>query len=116
MQYSSLVRRISGRSTEVWEIHYEAQKRLEHGEDIIILSVGEESDKTTPDEIQETAIASIRGGRHHYTDRIYCGKAGAGCFTNPGSGPSQAKQVQKVLWIFFLPLAPISKLCQRKIF
>ena len=67
MHYSSLVGRISGESAEVWEIHYEARKRLERGEDIIILSVGEESGETTPDEIQEAAIASIRGGRHHYT-------------------------------------------------
>ena len=67
MHYSSLVGRISGESAEVWKIHYEARKRLERGEDIIILSVGEESGETTPDEIQEAAIASIRGGRHHYT-------------------------------------------------
>ncbi|MDP6329803.1 MAG: arginine--pyruvate aminotransferase AruH, partial [SAR324 cluster bacterium] len=60
MSYSSLVDRISGESAEVWDIHNEARKRLDRGEDVILLSIGEESDETTPDAIQQEAIESIR--------------------------------------------------------
>ena len=67
MKYSSLVERIAGESAEVWDIHYEARKRFENGEDVIMLSIGEESDETTPASIQKKAIASIQRGRHHYT-------------------------------------------------
>ena len=67
MKYSSLVKRIAGESSEVWNIHYEARKRFEIGEDVIMLSIGEESDETTPAAIQKEAITSIQRGRHHYT-------------------------------------------------
>ena len=66
MRYSSLVDRISGESTNVWAIHYEATARRERGEDILILSLGQESDQYTPKGIQQTAIDAIRSGRHHY--------------------------------------------------
>ncbi len=67
MKYSSLVKRIAGESSEVWDIHNEARKRFENGEDVLMLSIGEESDEETPILIQQEAIASIQRGRHHYT-------------------------------------------------
>ena len=67
MKYSSLVKRIAGESTEVWDIHNEARKRFENGEDVIMLSIGEESEENTPILIQQEAINSIQRGRHHYT-------------------------------------------------
>jgi len=67
VHYSSLVDRVGGESVDVWAIHYEARKRLHNGEDIIILSVGEESDQNTPLPVQQAAINSISTGRHHYT-------------------------------------------------
>ena len=70
MKYSSLVERIAGESTEVWDIQNEARKRFENGEDLIMLSIGEESDKTTPIYIQQEAIASIQRGRHHYSQVV----------------------------------------------
>lgn len=70
MNYSSLVERIAGESAEVWDIHNEARKRFENGEDVIMLSIGEESDETTPASIQKEAIASIQRGRHHYTQVV----------------------------------------------
>ena len=70
MKYSSLVERITGESAEVWDIHNEARKRFENGEDVIMLSIGEESDETTPASIQKEAIASIQRGRHHYTQVV----------------------------------------------
>ncbi|GIS88064.1 MAG: hypothetical protein CM1200mP18_07740 [Gammaproteobacteria bacterium] len=62
-----LIHRIGGKSTDVWEIHYEAKKRQQHHDDVIVLSVGEESDEYTPREIQQAGIESIESGRHHYT-------------------------------------------------
>ena len=53
MKYSSLVERIAGESAEVWDIHNETRKRFENGEDVIMLSIGEESDETTPTSIQK---------------------------------------------------------------
>ena len=70
MKYSSLVERIAGESAEVWDIHNEARKRFENGEDVIMLSIGEESDEKTPASIQKEAIASIQRGRHHYTQVV----------------------------------------------
>ena len=70
MKYSSLVKRIAGESTEVWDIHNEARKRFENGEDVLMLSIGEESDEKTPVLIQQEAIASILRGRHHYTQVV----------------------------------------------
>ena len=65
MHFSSTVERISGESAKVWEIHHAARHRQRQGDDVIILSVGEESAEPTPESIQEAIIASILGGRHH---------------------------------------------------
>ena len=70
MKYSSLVERIAGESSEVWNIHNEARKRFKNGENVIMLSIGEESDAKTPAPIQHAAIASILRGRHHYTQVV----------------------------------------------
>ena len=67
MKFSSLTGRIAGKSADSWEIHYEALARYQAGEDIIMLSVGQESDQLTADEIVEAAVSSLRSGRHHYT-------------------------------------------------
>ena len=61
MKYSSLVKRIAGESAEVWDIHEEGRKRLAQGEDVIMLSIGEESDQTTPASIQQEACTALRG-------------------------------------------------------
>ena len=70
MKYSSLVKRIAGESTQVWDIHNEARNRFENGEDVLMLSIGEESDEKTPVLVQQEAIASIQRGRHHYTQVV----------------------------------------------
>ena len=64
LPFSSLIHRVGGKSADVWAIHYEAKTRQQHDHDVIILSVGEESDEYTPGEIQQTAIESIESGRH----------------------------------------------------
>ena len=66
MKFSTLTQRISGESVDSWAVHYEGLARREAGEDVIILSVGQETDEYTDDEIVSSAIASLRNGRHHY--------------------------------------------------
>lgn len=67
MKFSSLTERISGESVDSWEVHYEGLARREAGEDVIVLSVGQETDEVTADVIVESAVTSLRSGRHHYT-------------------------------------------------
>ena len=67
MHFSSLTQRISGESVDAWDVHYEGLARLEAGEDIIILSVGQETEELTPAAIVDAAVRSLQSGRHHYT-------------------------------------------------
>ena len=68
MKYASLTRRIAGASTDAWEIHNRARQRISNGEAIILLSIGEESDRQASDSIVDSAVDSLRRGRHHYTE------------------------------------------------
>jgi len=67
MKFSSLTNRISGESVDAWNVHYEGLARREAGEDIIVLSVGQETDEFTSDIIVDSAVDSLKKGRHHYT-------------------------------------------------
>jgi len=70
MRYASLVERISpGNDSDgdPWEVHELARERALLGEDIILLSIGQEADEVTPDVIVNSAIASLQNGDHHYT-------------------------------------------------
>ena len=66
MQYSALVKRISGEGADAWNVHHEARAALERGEDVILLSVGD-PDLDTPLPVLERAIERLRGGDTHYT-------------------------------------------------
>jgi arginine:pyruvate transaminase len=68
MKYSSVTERIGGDSVDAWDVHYRGMARLEAGEDIILLSVGQESDETTPQAIVNSAVDSLQRGRHHYSE------------------------------------------------
>lgn len=67
MKFSSITERISGESVDTWEVHYEGLERLEAGDDVIVLSVGQETEEFTDDVIVDAAIESLRQGKHHYT-------------------------------------------------
>ena len=67
MKFSTLTERIGGESVDVWQVHYDAMARVDAGEDVIVLSVGEQRDAVTPAPIVEAAVRSLRKGRHHYT-------------------------------------------------
>ena len=66
MRYSGLTSRVGGEGADAWEVHRIAMERLAAGEDIIVLSVGEEMDMPTPAGIVDSAIRSLAAGRHHY--------------------------------------------------
>jgi len=65
MRYSGLVDRINVAGSNAWELHSEGARRLRAGEDIILLSIGDH-EFDTPAPIVDSAIASLRSGRHHY--------------------------------------------------
>lgn len=67
MKFSSLVDRIADDGVDAWDVHYDGVARKEAGEDIIILSVGQETEEFTPSNIVDAAVESLRSGRHHYT-------------------------------------------------
>ncbi len=67
MNFSDVTKRISGESVDSWAVHYRGLARLEAGEDILLLSVGQETEERTPQPIVDAAIQSLQAGRHHYT-------------------------------------------------
>ena len=69
MRYASLTARVApADDTDPWEVHERALARLDAGEEVTLLSIGQEADRRTPDGVVEAAVESLRGGRHHYTD------------------------------------------------
>ncbi|MCB1465493.1 MAG: aminotransferase class I/II-fold pyridoxal phosphate-dependent enzyme, partial [Nitratireductor sp.] len=49
-----------------WEVHFEAERRLAAGEEIIMCSIGDH-DFHTPGETVEACVDALRAGHHHYT-------------------------------------------------
>ncbi|WP_324710806.1 pyridoxal phosphate-dependent aminotransferase [Pseudomonas citronellolis] len=67
MRFSNLTQRIAGPGAAAWDIHYRALARLEQGDDILLLSVGD-PDFDTPSPIVQSAIDSLLAGNTHYSD------------------------------------------------
>lgn len=67
MKFSKLTQRIQGEGADAWNIHYRALERQAHGDDVIVLSIGD-PDFDTPEAITEAAVESLRGGATHYAD------------------------------------------------
>jgi arginine:pyruvate transaminase len=67
MRYADLTQRIAGESVDTWATHYEAMHRMDAGEEIFLLSVGQESDMLSPPGVVAAGVSSIENGRHHYT-------------------------------------------------
>lgn len=68
MKFASLTQRLGSDSADAWHVHTLATKRKDAGEDIIMLSIGEESGVPASTEVTEAACNSLRSGRHHYSD------------------------------------------------
>lgn len=65
--YTSFCQRIQGDGAAAWDIHMQAQKAADNGEDIIVMSVGD-PDMDTPVAVVDAAIDSLRAGDTHYVD------------------------------------------------
>ena len=57
-----------GQSIDPWAVHSMACQRVAAGEDITLLSIGQEVHETTPQLVVDQAISSLKAGRHHYAD------------------------------------------------
>lgn len=75
MKYSTLTQRIQEKSDatdghviDPWAVHMMANERIALGEDITILSIGQEVHEQTPTLVVEKAVECLRAGRHHYAD------------------------------------------------
>ena len=75
MKYSSLTDRIQekstatdGQSIDPWAVHALATQRVNAGEKITVLSIGQEVRELTPNAVVDAAINSLESGRHHYAD------------------------------------------------
>ncbi len=67
MRFSALTQRIAGDGAAAWDIHYRALARLERGEDVLLLSVGD-PDFDTPQPIIQAAVDSLLCGNTHYAE------------------------------------------------
>ncbi len=67
MRFSDLTQRIAGDGAAAWDIHYRALARLEQGEDVLLLSVGD-PDFDTPVPIVQAAVDSLLSGNTHYAE------------------------------------------------
>jgi arginine:pyruvate transaminase len=74
MKFSSLTQRLVNESPndrpaiDPWAVHNMATQRIDQGEQITLLSIGQETDETTPAIVVEAAIKSLQSGRHHYAE------------------------------------------------
>lgn len=71
MKFASITDRIKTADDaegDPWEVHSKACQLAHQGEDIVFLSIGQETDEVTPAIVVEAAVTSLRQGDHHYTD------------------------------------------------
>jgi len=72
MKFSSLIKRIAdgddSHQIDPWAVHNLAIERVAQGDEITLLSIGQETDETTPDIVVNAAVNSLQSGRHHYAD------------------------------------------------
>ncbi|MCZ6642803.1 MAG: pyridoxal phosphate-dependent aminotransferase [Gammaproteobacteria bacterium] len=66
LPFSRIANLLAAPSKDVWHIHYEALKRIERGEEITLLSVGD-PDFNTPVDITQHLVERINAGRTHYS-------------------------------------------------
>ncbi len=64
---STFTDRISGEGAAAWDIHIEASRAFNRGEDVIMLSIGD-PDFSTPEPVVERAVEALRSGDTHYAE------------------------------------------------
>ncbi len=68
MKFSQLTERVGGAGADAWQVHYAAVERQRQGDEVIILSIGQEMLEPTPPAVTDAAVRSIQNGRHHYSE------------------------------------------------
>lgn len=68
-QFSDLSDRLNIDSGDAWQVHEQAQRMKQAGEDVVLLSIGD-PDFRTPDPIVDNAVSHIRVGRTHYSPAL----------------------------------------------
>jgi len=89
---STFTDRISGEGAAAWDIHLEASKAFDRGEDVIMLSIGD-PDFSTPEPVVERAVEALRSGDTHYAataGRTELRQAIADDFYRQSSVPTEA--------------------------
>jgi len=69
MRYAPLVERIAGRGAGAWSVHFDAVRRREAGDDVILLTVGD-PDQDPPQAVIEATVAALRRHRTGYAPII----------------------------------------------
>ena len=67
MKFASIAKRLKGTGNAKWQVHLDAKKRADEGQDIIMLTIGE-PDVDVPEALRTDAIDAIRAGRTKYSD------------------------------------------------
>lgn len=67
MRYAAITERLADLGGAKWAMSHAARQRIAQGETIINLTIGE-PDVTTPEDLMETAVASMRAGRTGYSN------------------------------------------------
>jgi arginine:pyruvate transaminase len=66
MRYSSRIERLGGEGSDAWIVHDDAVRRMHHGDEIYLLSIGD-PDFETPAPIRQAAVSALATGRTHYS-------------------------------------------------
>jgi arginine:pyruvate transaminase len=66
MRYASMTRRLAGLGADKWALHLAAMARIEAGEKVVMLSIGE-PDFAAPKAVAAAAIRGIEAGRVRYS-------------------------------------------------
>src|SRR5436190_7496598 len=69
MRFSPLVERVAGRGSAAWDVHVEARRRQQAGEDVIFLTVGD-PDQAPPETVIDATVAALHDGRTGYSPTI----------------------------------------------
>ena len=69
MRFSPLVERVAGRGSAAWDVHVEARRRQQAGEDVIFLTVGD-PDQEPPETVIDATVAALHDGRTGYAPTI----------------------------------------------
>ena len=96
MKFASLTDRVGGPGSDAWEIHYAAASRQLNGENVIVLSIGQEMLECTPEAVLEAAVDSLNNGRHHYSEiggELHLRESVAARYTKLWGNPVSASNV-----------------------